>query len=226
MILIETLQALFDLVVDNVGSPYFTSNQKDIFLQRAQQNLLNQYFNKMSKGHMAEATSNDSDSISGLIQEVILQTNAQGELLESAISTALNGREKFRYLSVQRQGILDCDEGYDKSRFVRHNDFSTNQQNSFKKATNDFPIHRYYNSKLQFNPTGVANIKITVILFPLLMTLDDPTDSGVRGSNAIDSELDDDRTNEIAYLALSMAGINIRESDFYQMVEREGTRNE
>jgi len=225
MILIEDLHQLFDLVIDNVSSPYFTSSQKDEFLRRGIQNYLNKYFNRQPDGHNAETTSNDVANIEDLIEGVELLTNNQGELLFVDIEAALGNRKVFRYLTVEAKDLDECDN-YTKSRFVRHNDWISNQLNQFKKATDMFPTHRYFNGRLQVDPKEARAMRLTVVLQPLPVTLDDPTDSGVRGPNAIDAEFDQSALNEIVYLSLSMAGVSIREGDFYQLVEREGTKNE
>ena len=223
MILIEDAHKVFDLWIDKTQSPYFTSGEKDTFLQRAMINLINKKFNPAAS-HVMERTIRDVEDISDLIEEVTAKTDAVGRLYDSIVTTALSGREVMYILNAARSG--DCGETVENARFVRHNDYFAQNRNSFKEFTSTSPVFRVFKDYTKYTPVGIADVYQTVLLKPLIVTLDDPTNSGARGGSAIDIEFSENLFNELIYLALTEAGISIREADLYQVTTNEATRNE
>lgn len=224
---IEDQHKLFNLILDKVQSPYLESNQIDFFLQRGEITYVTSFFDKSQDGYNAEGSSVDSELLSPLFNEVTVQSNSEGRVLFSDISTEINGTLMY-VLSASRstKGVDDCGAGdYKKSRFVRHNDFGVVQPNSFKKASTEYPIHRYFNQYMKFDPAGKTNVYFVVLKEPVKVTLDDPNDIGVRGVNAVDSEFSNKAQNAIVYHALQAAGISIREWEFKQAVDGEEQQN-
>jgi len=223
---IQEMHTLFDLIIDKTGSPYFTSNEKDFYLQRAEVTYVNGFFNPVGDSKRnAEATSVDVELLEPIISETFVQSPSTGKLTFASINSSLTaGTQELMYvLGVSRNFNLnscgDSDEvNYRKSRFVRHNDFSAHSNNAFKEGTEKYPFHRYLDSYLKLTPRKVSDNYITLVRYPLSVTLDDPNDTGNPGLNAVNSELPDKAHNEIVYLALQAAGISIREGDFYQLV--------
>ena len=225
MIAIEKIHSLFDLWIDKVGSPYFTSSQKDLFIQRGVVHFVNQYL-KNPSSHVLEDTHVDTEDVYPLIQAVTVASNEKGEISFSDINDLLPlDKEWMYFMSVGRGKKKDCGEDKVKSRWVRHNDYYAQKNNSFKKPEPDYPIHRYFSDYIKCEPIGVASTEVTVLVYPNVVTLDDENDSLLRGPNAVDLDLPDKVFNEIVYLALSQAGISIREQDFYSYTEREVAKN-
>ena len=229
---IQEMYSLFDLIIDKTGSPYFTSNQKDLFFQRAEVTYVNGFFNPTGTSkHNAEATSVDEELIGNLMSEVFTKNFSTGKLPFATIEANLPGSGSLMYiLGVSRNSNddsceADTEANYRKSRWVRHNDFSAHSENSFKSGTNKYPIHRYFDTYLKFSPKAISDIYISLVRQPIKVTLDDPTDSGSPGAGVVNSELPDKAHNEIVYLALQAAGIAIRETDFYKVVSAEEKDN-
>lgn len=225
MILIDDLHKIFDLWIDKVGAPYFTSDQKDDFINRAAIHFINQYFKNPST-HVMEDTHVDLEDVHTLVNEVEVLTDNQGRVFFTNINSNLpTGKEWMYFLNASKSTSSDCNGEVLKSRWVRHNDFYAQSRNSFKKPDSKYPIHRYFSDHLKFDPVGVSKCIITVLCKPNVVTLDDPNDTLDRGSNAIDLDLPEKVFNEIVYLSLTQAGINMRESDFYAQAEREMNKN-
>jgi len=230
---IQEMHTLFDLVIDKTGSPYFTSDEKDEYLQRAEVTYVNGFFNPTGQSKRnAEATSIDEELLNPLMSEVFVQNPSTGKLTFASINAAItSGSQELMYiLGVSRNFNLDsCGDSdettYRKSRFVRHNNFSAHTDNSFKEGTEKYPFHRYFDTYLKLTPRKVADTYISLLRYPLDVTLDDPNDTGQAGPNAVNSELPDKAHNEIVYLALQAAGISIREGEFFQMVTMEEKDN-
>jgi hypothetical protein len=226
MISIEYAHKVFDLWIDKTSSPYLTSDEKDIFINRGITEFVNDHFDTKNP-HRPEATIRDAEELTELIEPVTgVQTNAQGRLSTPDIEAALGGREYDYLLSASRASSLECGGDQRKSRYVRHNDWLAQKDNTYKKPTEMYPTHRVFNGYLQFNPVGVSNVELVVIKKHVEVTLDDPTSSGTAGPAAVDIELSDAHANRIIFLALRQAGISIREGEFYQMVANEINENE
>ena len=225
MILIENLQSFFDLWLDKVGSPYFTSGQKDQFLQRAVVQFVNQYL-KHPSTHMLEDTHVDTEDVHTLIHTAEVVANADGIVSFSDVNAALpTGKEWMYFMAVGRGTAKDCGGEKFKSRWVKHNNYFAQKRNTFKKPAPEYPIHRYFSDHIKLEPSGQVSTDIVVLVYPNKVTLDDPNDTFVRGTNAIDLDLPDKVFNEIVYLALTQAGVNLREQEFYAAVEREVGKN-
>ena len=225
MIAIERLHSFFDLISDKVGSPYFTSSQKDTFFQQAVTHFINQYF-KNPSSHVMEDTHIDLEDVHTLVTQVNTRTDVNGNVNFSDINSSLpDGKEWMYFLACGRGSSLECKGEKYKSRWVRHNDYYVQKRNAFKKPEVTKPIHRYFNDYLKFEPKGETSVEIVILMRPNEVTLDDPNDSYQRGPNAVDLDLPDKVFNEIVYLALTQAGINLRENEFYAAVEREVGKN-
>ena len=225
MILVEDLHEIFDLWLDKVDAPYFTSNQRDKFLQRASIQFLNQYF-KNPSSHVLEDTHVDLEDVHSLVYPVRLISDEQGRVNFTDINGGLpTGKEWMYFLNAARGKTADCKDAVTASRWVRHNEFYTQQRNDLVKAESEYPIHRYFSDYMQFNPSGRVAVEVTVLMKPNALTLDDPNDTRTRGANAVDLDLPDKVFNEIVYLALIQAGVNMREQEFYASAEREVGKN-
>ncbi len=101
------------------------------------------------------------------------------------------------------------------AQWVRHNDWEAIQENPFRTPTEFYPGFRYFDDHLKFAPEGTRDVQLTVIRMPRHVWIDE---SGV---NDVDPELNDKIMYDVIFEALSLAGITIREPDFYKMIENE-----
>ena len=225
MILIEKIHEIFDLWIDKTGSSYYTSDQKDLFIQRGVVQYVNQYL-KNPSSHVLEETHVDTEDVHTLIHSVELVSDAKGLVTFDSINSELPTNKNWMYfMSVARGSNKDCGGEQFKSRWVRHNDYLAQITNTFKKPEINYPIHRYFSNYIKFDPGSQAAAEITVLVYPNIVTLDDLNDTYARGVGAVDLDLPDKVFNEIVYLALSQAGVNLREQEFYTATEREVSKN-
>lgn len=212
----------FDLIIDKTGNPYFTSNEKDSFLQRGEIDAVNSFFGNPKDRYEAEQSDKDVGRIRSLIEEIETTSDYLGRILDTTVNDLLS-TEVMYYLNIAVSGADNgCDTGsFNKSRFVRHNDFFAHQNNEFKKGTQEYPVHRYFNGYLKVTPSNEEKVYLTACRYPVKVTLDDPDDLGVAGVNAVSSELPDKFHDEVLMYALRSAGINIREAEFFQMINQE-----
>lgn len=218
---IKEMHTWFDLVIDKEGSPYYTSNEKDLFLQRSQIDYVNNFFGNPTSKHVADRTDKDSSRLGDLVESVVVRSDVNGKVSDDSINTDLI-TDYMYILNVASSYNGGCSDDYAKCRFVRHNDYYNIKDNEFKKPTEEYPIHRVFDSYLQIDPKGERNVQVTVCREPVKLTLDDPDSTGEQGLGAVDSSLSDKVHNQIVYGALRYAGINIRETEFYQMVSANG----
>ena len=229
---IEDAHRLFNLWIDKTSSPYFSSNDIDSFLNQAIKEFVNDNFDTKPI-HRAEATIRDVEELRELIVHVDrLRTNTSGVItdaqINSAIDVAVNqtGREFDYILNASKASSKECGGQQRKSRFVRHNDWLAQKDNSYKMPTEEYPTHRLFRTEIQFNPATESNIEFVVLMKHLTVTLDDPTNTGLPGTSHVDIEFSDTNSNRIVFLALRQAGVSLREADFVEMVSNEIRENE
>ena len=219
---IEEMHQWIDIIVDKVGSPYFTDNEKDLAIQRAEIKFVNGFFNRLIDTHNAENTSVDEDMIYPLIEAVEVDSNPKGSIKFSDINTAIDTLKndgntyKFMYILRVEQGALNCATtgAYYPSRFVRHNDRGRLEANYFKMSTSTDPSHSYLSDSLSVYPKDRnSSARITVVRYPLKVYK-----AQSQEEVSVNSEMPDLTHNAILYSALEYLGIAIRENDFYQMV--------
>ena len=213
----------FDLITDKVGSPYFTSDEKDLFIQRGQVDYVNQFFDNVTNKYNAEQHSYDIERIYPLIYEVEVMSDQDGKLYYEDINAQLPNQSFMYVLGVRQQAnpSASCKTttgDYAFSQFVRHNDLGPRLQLSLKRPTSTKPIHVYFSDYLQLYPNSEKKIKITVVKEPIKVTLDDPDDLGEPGPDMVDFDLPQSVLNNVLLLALKNAGISIRDTEFFQLV--------
>jgi hypothetical protein len=228
---IEEMHQWIDIIIDKVGSPYFTDNEKDLAIQRAEIKFVNGFFNRLIDTHNAEGTSVDEDMIYPLIEEVEVGSDPtrNGYILFSDINTALTdlknqgiGEEEvpvpysLMYILRVEQGALNCATAgtYLPSRFVRHNDRGRLEANYFKMSTSTDPSHSYLSDALSVYPKDrESSARITLVRYPIKVYK-----AQTEEETSVNSEMPSLTHNAILYSALEYLGIAIREADFYQMV--------
>lgn len=216
----------FSLLMDKVGSPYFTSSEIDIFIQRGQMDYVNQFFNKSIGLYNAEENSYDVERLYSIIEKVNVQADVDGMVMYEDINNELSTGEFMYVLSLEQQKSSDssCNENsntFAYSQFVRHNDKGPRLKYSFKRPTDNNPIHIYYSTYIEVLPQVAKNVGITVVRTPALVTIDDPNDTGSPGPGLVDFDLPEISRDSILMFALKNAGINIRDKEFYALINNQ-----
>lgn len=101
---------------------------------------------------------------------------------------------------------------FKKVEWVRHNEHSQRESNPFTRSMDECPTYRIVNKGIKINPSGRRLLDISVIRAPKNMWAGEV-------SQIHDPELPDHMMVSIIYRALILAGINIRESQFTQLLE-------
>lgn len=227
------MHSLFKLIVDKVGSPYFTDSEIDEFLNAAQGSLLEDYvYNRNMKDKRMQLPLKEADPesgfenvaflneyISNLVTEISVVTDAQGQIPYAAIDASLP-TSMYNLVNIARK---DDNDVFRNVRYWRHNDYWRLKDNTLKTFDDENPAHLKYDDYIQVLPVAEGtDIDLTVIRYPRDIKLDEDTPA-----NNQDSELSESSHDEIVYMALELAGISIREiQELYgpmaQKLEKEG----
>jgi hypothetical protein len=104
-------------------------------------------------------------------------------------------------------------------KWVRHNDKGYIRNNPLRKPSSKYPTVEYYEDYYQFNPKGKHLVTGTFLRMPRPVWFD-----SANVLNNIDPELSDNMMIDVIFRALGLAGINIRERQFFEMVQKEQTK--
>lgn len=203
-----TLQMLdwFDILQDKFGSPYFSTDQKLLFLNNAQMEYLNNLFPDNEGGMInIEKDINVEQNAYSLIFELPeLNMSNTGSItfvdLDSNLQTLTGDPNAlvFDTLSVEfRKGLKRY-----PAKFLRHNDKAEFETNYFKKPSIDSPRLLLQNNSYQFRPLDVsAKIIFTVVKEPIKLSVSPP----------VNSDFPNQAHNEIVAYGLQFAGIASRD---------------
>ena len=99
MIPIEEVHTIFDLWIDKTSSPYFTSNEKDLFIRGGIREFLNKYFNPHTSTHKLERFNYDLDDVEELVPlPIILKTDVNGRVTRADIEAELDPNRTYAYI--------------------------------------------------------------------------------------------------------------------------------
>lgn len=202
------LEAYFDLLLDKVGSPYFLQAEKSNFLTQAQ---LKYTLDSLSPSN-EEGTVNiemNSPVLSNLYtliyETAALNPNGSGEILKTAIQTALNtasgSTEPFMYfLNVSYNGY-PC-------KFTRHNDWYEVQQNTYTAGSATAPRYRQLSANVTVAPAlASANVKFTLMKTPKAIDL----------AGSITSELPAHVHKTVVEMAMDIASTSTRDAEYREL---------
>lgn len=211
---IATMANWFDILQDKHGSAYFTTYEKNLFLNRAQIELVNEllpYDIRKSDTVNLEISQDSISKISPLIYELpYLNMSSSGIITKAAVNTALDamtsGAIMWRPLAIGFEyGALKL-----PIKYTRHNDKWEFEKNFFKKPSLNNPkVRETYNAYL-FSPIYPgAKIFFTILKYPSEVDISGPTDS----------ELPDSTHNRLVAIALEFAGFGSRDVLMSQMAQ-------
>jgi hypothetical protein len=197
----------FDVLQDKYGSPYFDTDHKLLFLNRAQFEYVKQLFPDNEQGIInIEYNSSVTQNVAPLIYELTQANMAtDGTITIEDLVTDLetisgdSDAKIFKILSIEiaRAGIVQ------PVKYLRHNDKGEFERNYFKKPSTSNYRYLLQNNALQFRPVDqLSTIHVTVLKAPKQLVI---------SPSPINSELPDDVHNEIVAYALQFAGVASRD---------------
>lgn len=204
---IQEMHNWFDILQDKYQSPYFTDDEKDIFLNIAQLEYINSFIDDGEGiNDSVERNSFIFTSFSPLVYSIKngLSMDSNGNVTIANITTELNllSGDTSPYLYILNCGI-GSGSNVLEANYVRHNDIYRLQQNDFKRASTTNPQYSVDNQGLVFKPVDItANVIITVLKEPKKMTISAPS---------VNSELNSNCHNTIVAIAIDLAGVATRE---------------
>jgi hypothetical protein len=221
---IEEVYDIFTAFADDIRDPAILDGMFARHINTAQMAVLKSHFkpeaNQSPQGY-ANTQYYDED-FKELIYPISLNSDVDGKITYADIEATWDGEivqgedgvyearqpPFFHLASALRGGVV--------SKWDRHNDYGVTIANPYKVPTVLFPKHRYFKDYLQFYPDGITKINMVVVRQPLHVWFDQETPI-----NNIDPELSDSLMFDVIFRALTYAGINIRETQLRDYMERE-----
>lgn len=201
---ITEMSTLFDVLQDKYGSPAFLDSEKELFLNRAQIQYVNDLLPDNDGGIVNIEKNQDTFyNIEPLVFDLgYLNMSSVGEVLKSAVTTKLQavstGATLWRELSI------GWTVGSDKKpvKFTRKNDWYEFQKNFFKRPKLTSPRYHKNATSYVFEPIHPgAKLYFTVLKYPKPMSISTPTSC----------ELPDNTHDDILVRALILAGVASRD---------------
>jgi hypothetical protein len=200
------LLEFFDILQDKYGSPYFTEDEKLLFLNNATVAYIDSFFptNEEAPGD-AEINWSTEQELAPLIFTLpeITESVTGGITVDEATTAlrTLSADTECSIYRILRVGVLRAGEYY-KVRIARHNDILEFQNNYFKKPTTTNARYTLENGLYQFYPTDqIGQIQLTVLKSPKPLAL----------SPQVDPELPLSAHLKILAIGLEFAGVASRD---------------
>ena len=215
----------FDYLIDKTGSPYYTSDEKDLLFNRAIISYVTRFLDDNIRSDRAEASVNDTEELATLIYQLDAPVGVDGKVLYQDLKNDYEARfgeirDLMYVLNVARTEDNCINPEKVKSRFLRHNDVLIHKENSFKTPDTKYPTHTYFHDHLLSLPMGHGGaVSCAVLMQPREVTLDDPNDTGQEGANAVSSDMPEKTHNDILMLALRLSSISIREAELMSLTQ-------
>ena len=201
---ITEMATLFDVLQDKYGSPYFLDSEKELFLNRAQIQYVNDLLPDSDGGIVNIEKNQDTfKSIAPLIFDLgYLSMSSVGVVTKAAVTAKLQtlspGATLLRELNV---GWV---VGADKLpvKYTRKNDWYEFQRNFFKKPTLKSPRYQENATEYIFDPVYPgAKLYFTVLKYPKPMSI----------GSVVSTDLPDTTHDDILVRALVLAGVASRD---------------
>ncbi len=200
----------FDILQDKFGSPYFTEDEKLLFLNRGSLEYVKATFPDNEGGILnLESDWNVLQNVAPLVFELSeTSMDAVGKLTLATITTSLRTISGDATCDIFKVLAVEFKRGIDRfpCKFLRHNDKAEFERNYFKKPDFDNPRVLFQNANLQFRPIDtLVKVYITALKTPKVLTL------------VVNSDLPISTHNEIVAYALQFAGVASRDEILAQM---------
>ena len=241
------LSARFDLICDKVGSPYFTSTEKDDFFNTAQLSLVDEILFPSKKQDRKDVDALDfsredafQQGIGTLLRTATVTGIASGvsAITFATINTSLGtgSTSLYKVVDFLVQAATGSTADYVSAKRVR----------SIRAATNVYKGLRTFNTAVAGNrgaiytvssyasgtsgttslgqiefypaaPVTGSSYLVEVVVFPRAIKTTAPI---------VNPEIDPMFHNELLFRALQLAGISIRETELYQSTNLEQAKEQ
>ena len=204
------------LVRQSNSGVYLSPTEQDLILNRAQ----TQYFNKLYGNQNDYRYDRPVPKISYAITEKISRSLAPFLSDPTALVIDGNGQvntptDLYQTVSVTHT-VSSVD--YEVTR-VEQDRVSNNLTSSIEAPDAKYPIYTQLRTKLQFYPKNLATATIVYLKKPIDMVWGYTLVNGVpvyNSATSVQPVWEDMDMNEVIYLALSYAGLNIKDADVSQ----------
>jgi len=204
------------LVRQSNSGVYLSPTEQDLILNRAQ----TQYFNKLYGNQNDYRYDRPVPKISYAITEKISRSLAPFLSDPTALVIDGNGQvntptDLYQTVSVTHT-VSSVD--YEVTR-VEQDRVSNNLTSSIEAPDAKYPIYTQLRTKLQFYPKDLATATIVYLKKPIDMVWGYTLVNGVpvyNSATSVQPVWEDMDMNEVIYLALSYAGLNIKDADVSQ----------
>jgi hypothetical protein len=225
---IQQMHDFFDLMLDKYNAPGYIAVEKDDFINRAQEELVNSIVfgdyltNKQSpRGQAALYEIEDRVQSSEVIRPLIVAdqnsffasaTNSNllsYNTLDTIADTDETGTKFLHILRIRVSATNSGDYAAGKFvKFLRHNDLGRFYENSYKAPTVNKPYYVVAGDGLRSHPaTGkTEQVIVSIIRSPRNVSL----------SGAVDSELPVNTHKRIVAIALELAGVALADAVLMQ----------
>jgi hypothetical protein len=204
------------LIRQSNSGVYLSPTEKDLILNRAQ----TQYFNKLYGNQNDYRYDRPVPKISYAVTEKISRSLAPFLSDPTALVIDANGQvntptDLYQTVSVTHT-VSSLD--YEVTR-VEQDRVSNNLTSSIEAPDAKYPIYTQLRTKLQFYPKNLATATIIYLKKPIDMVWGYTLVNGVpvyNSGTSVQPVWEDMDMNEVVYLALSYAGLNIKDADVSQ----------
>jgi hypothetical protein len=206
---IQQFHDWFTILQDKFNSPYFTEDEIDLFINRAQIEYVNSFLPEISDtGNNVEFNQRAVEQLEPLIYQLApLTMNGSGLIgkttIQGALNTASSKTEPYMAFLAIAKGELPV-------KFTRHNDWYQFLGNTFKRPSPRNPRYKMNNNSIQFAPIDVTEgIVFTVLKQPQEVNL----------QASIDCELPERTHNKIIAIGIELASIASRDEALAKLNE-------
>lgn len=204
------------LVRQSNSGVYLSPTEKDLILNRAQ----TQYFNKLYGNQNDYRYDRPVPKITYAVTEKVSRSLAPFLSDPTALVIDVNGQVNTPSDLYQTVSITHTVSGVDyEITRVEQDRVSNNLTSSIESPDEKYPIYTQLRTKLQFYPKNLATATIVYLKKPIDMVWGYTLVNGVPVYNAgtsVQPVWEDMDMNEVIYLALSYAGLNIKDADVSQ----------
>lgn len=200
----------YDLLQDKYGSPYFTTSEKERFLNQAQLDIISDHLPKEGTEQNIERNANSWLAFNTLFFSTVAVMNSLGVItktdLESTLTTALG----FTVTIIRPLSFSWTDSNGTRPIIgpTRQNNWAKFIDNIFKIPVESEPRYYESNSSYVINPVNTgASITITGLRYPKAISV----------SGTQTSELSPLYHNEVVARALELAGVSSRDQALVEL---------
>lgn len=211
---IEQMHERFDLIQDKYESPYFTANEKDHFINLAQNSMYLkldftpfEYVGQQANvSRSFESSEFNSQHLKPFIIEGLDATPSTGVVTNDNLNSLIqsytgdNSDEVHRVISVSVNG--------EDVRWVRHNDLNRFRRNKYLEPNAEYPVFTYSDKGITIEPHS-NSCKVSVLR----------KHRDVSHENSISSEFPEHLHYKILYDALMLSGIPVKDFEMSALKE-------